>query len=114
MPLEKIYIPNEERGNRFSTEKRSESDLEYQLVQPLVDDWIDIEKETPTLEDCGTYFLVAIKMVTGIEYQVTEWFNADDGETAPSFNIEHGYCGSQMINRAITHWKHILPPPNKK
>ena len=73
--------------------------------------WIKIESETPTLEQCGTEFLVCVEKSTGQEYQLCEWWNPEDGETEPYFNIANYWCGQQMINRKVTHWMPLPEPP---
>lgn len=65
--------------------------------------WISIKKEKPTIENCGRDFLVKIKISTGYEYQVAEWWNPDTGDE-PYFLIENSWCGQQMLTKEITHW----------
>lgn len=66
--------------------------------------WIDINKEKPSMECCGKDFLVKIKISTGYEYQVAEWLDMEDGETEPYFNIENSWCGQQILTKEVTHW----------
>lgn len=66
--------------------------------------WIDINKQKPTLEDCGKDFLVAIKLITRHEYQVCEWWNPEVEGEEPYFNYEESWCGQQTITKKLTHW----------
>jgi len=67
-------------------------------------EFTDIKLEKPKLSECGRDFLVKIKISTGYEYQVAEWFDPDDGEREPFFNIQESWCGQQMLTKEIVGW----------
>lgn len=75
--------------------------------------WINIKEKTPSLEDIGKEFLVAVKLTTRHEYEIAEWFDSEDGETEPFFNIEIPYCGQHPIKREVTHWAELIELPNE-
>lgn len=75
-------------------------------------EWIDINKQKPNLNDCGKDFLVAVKMASRYEYQISEWWNPEDGEREPYFNIQEGWCGQQIVNRVVTHWAELIELPS--
>lgn len=75
-------------------------------------EWIDLKIKTPSLEDIGKEFLVAVKKSTGYEYQVSEWWDMEDGETPLYFNITNYWCGQHMITREVTHWVELIELPN--
>ena len=75
-------------------------------------EWIDIKTKKPSLEDVGKEFLVAVKMASRHEYQIAEWWDREDGETEPYFQIENSWCGQQMINKEVTHWAELIELPS--
>jgi len=74
-------------------------------------EWIDINVEKPSLGDVGQEFLVAVKMTSRYEYQIAEFWDMEDGETEPYFNIAHSWCGQQSINKEVTHWMRLPELP---
>lgn len=95
----------------FYWEVNNELSNEYNPDEGKLE-WKDINVVKPTKEDCGIDFLVAVKLSSRHEYQVAEWFDAEDGETEPYFNIENGWCGQQMLKKEVTHWMEIKELPN--
>lgn len=67
-------------------------------------EFTDIKLEKPKLSECGRDFLVKIKISTGYEYQVAEWFDPGDGESEPFFNIQQSWGGQQMLTKEIVGW----------
>lgn len=70
-------------------------------------EWIDIKTKKPSLEDLGKEFLVAVKIASGYEYQVCEWWDEEDGETEPYFLIENSWGNHSMVEKEVSHWANI-------
>lgn len=67
-------------------------------------EWINIKTQSPTKEDFGKEFLVAVKMASRYEYQVAEWVQSLYQSKKGTFLIQQGWCGQQMVKRTVTHW----------
>lgn len=74
--------------------------------------WIDIRTETPTTNDIGKEFLVAVKNSVGIDYEVAEWYLFDE-EDGAYFAIKTYWSGQQTVNRKTVYWCEIPELPNE-
>ncbi len=106
MKPSKIYIDGDYKETskigQWSSEKHWDTDVEYQLVQPLVDDWIDVNTRLPNNLDRYSVCL-ANSMVTEMSYNyVGEYWFIPLNTTRPH------------EKNPVTHWKPLPPPPSKK
>ena len=74
-------------------------------------EWISIKKQKPEFYDCGNKYLCAVLCSTGYIYEIAEWFDPEDGETEPFFNIETPYIQGHVLNREVTYWMKLPELP---
>jgi hypothetical protein len=87
---------------------------EFDQPEPNLHGWISVADRLPTADDGGTDFLVLVELSLGYEYQIAEWFDAEDGETPLSFNINDTWSGQNQIEREVLFWQPLPKLPEVK